>query len=94
MSKTISIQDIIQFPDFPRQALNIYNLNQLTLHTVGWGYWTEYLYTCMGGSLGYGEYYQTYECVANGVVIFTTTIMLNRKSKAEALEELFNGYDF
>lgn len=92
MSKNISIQDIIEFPDFPREILSRINQNQISVHAVGWGKWDDYVYTPTGGSIGFGNCKQTFECVApNGLMIYSTDIVIEFKLESDAFEELRNG---
>lgn len=90
MSENISIQDIIEFPDFPRELLSRINPNQITVRAVGWGEWSDYIYTRTGGVAGFGDYTQTFECIApNGLIIYSTKIVTISKARSNAIEELF-----
>lgn len=92
MSANISIQDIIEFPDFPREILSRINQNQISVHAVGWGKWSCNINTPTGGVIGFGDYKQTFECVApNGLIIYSTTIIIESKSQSDAFEELCNS---
>ena len=92
MSANISIQNIIEFPDFPREILSRINPNQISIHAVGWGKWDNYIDINTGGVIGFGDYKQTFECIApNGLIIYSTTIIIDSKSQSDALEELRNG---
>lgn len=92
MSANISIQDIIEFPDFPREILSRINPNQISVHAVGWSKWSDYINVHTGGVIGFGDCEQTFECVApNGLIIYSTTIIIESKSQSDAFEELRNS---
>lgn len=92
MSKNISIQDIIEFPDFPRDILSRINQNQISVHAVGWSKWDGYIKVHTGGVIGFGNCTQTFECVApNGLIIYSTDIVIESKSQSDAFEEFQNS---